>query len=72
MPYGSLVIKFAADLAEFQKDVRRSTTIVQRELGSLQRTASGFVRAFQAVLVGTGAVAATQALVKAASEAEGR
>jgi hypothetical protein len=70
MPYGSLIIKFAADLAEFQRDVKRSTTLVERELKGLQRTAGNFARAFQAALIGTGAVTAVRAIIREASAAE--
>ncbi len=37
MPYGSLVVKFSADLAELQKDVRRVTTIMQRDFSAAQK-----------------------------------
>lgn len=54
MPYGSLIIKFAADMAEFQKDVKRSTTLIEREFRSMQKSARAFQSIFQAVLIGAG------------------
>lgn len=70
MPYASLIVKYATDLAELQTGVKRATTIVERELKGLQRTAQNFQSAFQAVLLGTGAVTAARALIGAAKEAE--
>lgn len=66
MPYASLIVKYATDLAELQTGVKRATTIVERELKGLQRTAQNFQSAFQAVLLGTGAVTAARALIGAA------
>lgn len=54
MPYGSLIIKFAADMAEFQKDVKRTTTLIEREFRSMNKAARSFQSLFQAVLIGAG------------------
>lgn len=52
MPYGSLVIKFAADMVEFQRDLGRVSTTISRDLNralNATRTALGALGAGLAV-----------------------
>lgn len=66
MPYGSLVVKFSADLAELQKDVRRVTTQISREFDAAK---TGINRALGTLGVGIG-VAGFSAIVKNAINAQ--
>lgn len=54
MPYGSLVIKLAADLAEFQKDMGRAVTTIERQFKQLTKSATSFQSLFQAALIAGG------------------
>jgi hypothetical protein len=53
MPYGSLIIKFAADTAEFQRDIGRTATLIRRDISG---AIAGATRAL--AIFGTGASAA--------------
>lgn len=66
MPYGSLVVKFSADLAELQKDVRRVSTMMQRDFSAAQKRIGNILGAIGIGVSGN----AFASLIKSAVDAQ--